>query len=923
VSLISQINYNTTNDVNTSNYVELTSNIISKRINELTTDMIIQEPDAVNKFIINNTYNNNLEINGNLLLQSNLNINGDVNLKGNIYKDGFLFQQGSTSYNNATVLHKYSPIQTHYNIYKKTEEKTKPGWQFVDESIDSKIYLNSEYEDSDTIDGFCIRIKPHYSTTKILINLNCHISIDNGQNYPPGDTPGNDARAWGLRLYRKIGVYGEWEHLSDADGDILSIPGITGIAPTPCWISHNLGVVFDNLTGLSMANMSGTYYDESIISYDYIYYTAKWCSVLGIDNIDDIDLYNENNNYNGKLYLNRPAIIFSEYTASDNGMLGYLNSAVVSSSWNVTEIWQQDAANFPRGGVIVKYAPMQTEVNIYTKTFEKMLPGWEFIGCNTDEEGNAIIAIDNNSIKEDFCVRIKPNHYSSKILIKLDCKIGIGGDDAAWWGMRLYRRIGEEGEWEHISDADGDILKDANGNILGTSCWITNNLGAYNGSGAAAQTIASVSGVYYDTPNAGSEAGVDSYVYYAAKWSSFLGDDNILGGKLFLNRPYIIYDDLNENGNNEYLNTQLVSSSWNVTEIWQHETTFIPSNVIISNNMSIQTLFNIYRDTVSKSGNGWQFIDNNIKIIKNKIEGFCIRIKLSHATSKVLLNLFCHIGIDYGTNARWWGIRLYRKIGKNGEWMHLSDADGVINNNGTSCWLSHNLGAETSISSYSVANISGSYYDAPGTSSDYIYYTVKWCAMLGDNTTDSKLYLNRPASYNNNNNSASLSSSWCAQEIWQLGTPFEPSVEANSILKIFNSDTIGIGIGNTTAIYKLDVNGVINANKYYTIDPIKIQSAPLINSLEKINSINPISYLRYDQLDGDVENYGFDAEELGEKIPGIVNYIASTQKYTIEYMSIVPLLTRSIQELSEKIREQEEVILSLKEKLDVFTFAWE
>jgi uncharacterized coiled-coil protein SlyX len=40
-------------------------------------------------------------------------------------------------------------------------------------------------------------------------------------------------------------------------------------------------------------------------------------------------------------------------------------------------------------------------------------------------------------------------------------------------------------------------------------------------------------------------------------------------------------------------------------------------------------------------------------------------------------------------------------------------------------------------------------------------------------------------------------------------------------------------------------------------------------------------------------------------------------------MSIVPLLTRSIQELSEKIIEQEEVILSLKEKLDVFTFAWE
>ena len=55
----------------------LTSNIISDRINKLTTDMIIEEPTANQKFIVNKRFNNDLTVNGILTVTSNLIVQGD------------------------------------------------------------------------------------------------------------------------------------------------------------------------------------------------------------------------------------------------------------------------------------------------------------------------------------------------------------------------------------------------------------------------------------------------------------------------------------------------------------------------------------------------------------------------------------------------------------------------------------------------------------------------------------------------------------------------------------------------------------------------------------------------------------------------------------------------------------------------------
>ena len=60
------------NDSVGSNYVLETSNIISNRISDLTTDMIYEKIDAKNKFIVDNIYDNNITVNGNLTINSNL-----------------------------------------------------------------------------------------------------------------------------------------------------------------------------------------------------------------------------------------------------------------------------------------------------------------------------------------------------------------------------------------------------------------------------------------------------------------------------------------------------------------------------------------------------------------------------------------------------------------------------------------------------------------------------------------------------------------------------------------------------------------------------------------------------------------------------------------------------------------------------------
>ena len=116
------------------------------------------------------------------------------------------------------------------------------------------------------------------------------------------------------------------------------------------------------------------------------------------------------------------------------------------------------------------------------------------------------------------------------------------------------------------------------------------------------------------------------------------------------------------------------------------------------------------------------------------------------------------------------------------------------------------MGAESSIYSHSVANISGSYQDEPQTT-DTVYYTAYWKNKVGE-LDSGKLYLNR-SDYMYDSNYPIPSSSWTAVEIWNKGIPYVSPNITNQIQVNTEYNTVGIDTSPST-VEKLTVNGNIN-----------------------------------------------------------------------------------------------------------------
>jgi len=333
----------------------------------------------------------------------------------------------------------------------------------------------------------------------------------------------------------------------------------------------------------------------------------------------------------------------------------------------------------------------------------------------------------------------------------------------------------------------------------------------------------------------------------------------------------------------------------------------IPFVLEFSQGMTIQTKHNTYTSTNSKTGNSndWEPINNDI------LNGFVINIKPCHISSKILVSIVCHIGMDYEYDSRWWGLQLYRKIGT-GNWVKLTGANGNDSDiEGSECWISHNLGAESSAYSHFIANVTGSYEDMPYTT-DEVYYTAYWKSKLNDNI--GHLYLNKSATQYEEYY-PKPSSSWTATEIWNNGTPFTP---INATIAIAHDK---VGMGKTPlpdSSYKLDVVGTINCTSITQTSDIRYKKniEKIDSVIDLVNRINPVSYLLLDQNElTDKKNYGFIAQEIETIFPNVVNRPSNNNdNYSIDYSSIIPLLTKSIQELTEKINNQQKEINELKTK---------
>ena len=239
--------------------------------------------------------------------------------------------------------------------------------------------------------------------------------------------------------------------------------------------------------------------------------------------------------------------------------------------------------------------------------------------------------------------------------------------------------------------------------------------------------------------------------------------------------------------------------------------------------MTVQTKHLTYTQMDVKNNLGWDAINDDLNT------GFVIAITPSNATSKILVNMIAHIGLVNAGDYRWWGLKLYRKIGTGG-WSEITEANGTetgaaADARGTPVWVSQNAGMNDTFYSFTNHNVSGAFLDTPNTT-QIVYYTAYWNSRIGQGESNpaNSMYINRTHFQEDAYRSAP-SSSWTATEIWNSGTTYTPPSTDGTITIASSSVAIG-STPNTT--YKLNINQ--GTSSAITCFPLKISAGSYDNS---------------------------------------------------------------------------------------------
>lgn len=150
----------------------------------------------------------------------------------------------------------------------------------------------------------------------------------------------------------------------------------------------------------------------------------------------------------------------------------------------------------------------------------------------------------------------------------------------------------------------------------------------------------------------------------------------------------------------------------------------------------VQTAYKKYDKFITSNTGDWNDIDSNTST------GLVVSLTPSSANSKLLFRCTLHISVDNSDDSRWWGARLYRKIGS-GSWAEVT---GATNNqsssrpSGTGVFMAshHQAGIDTFIQ-----NLSNSYLDDANDNSNTHYYTIYWKCRLGSTAPNKTIHLNR------------------------------------------------------------------------------------------------------------------------------------------------------------------------------------
>ena len=276
--------------------------------------------------------------------------------------------------------------------------------------------------------------------------------------------------------------------------------------------------------------------------------------------------------------------------------------------------------------------------------------------------------------------------------------------------------------------------------------------------------------------------------------------------------------------------------------------------------MVVQVKHKDYKKTVTKSGTGWSAIDNNLET------GFVVAIKPSSSASNVLVSCNLQIGLQASHDARYWGARLYRKIG-NGDWTRVTEAENNDSVAGTPVWLSDGMGVGASghADDFQISNLGNSFLDSPNTT-ETVYYTIYWKCKLGQNDGDANVVLRLNRAHEMNNLYSALPiSNITAQEIWNSGTVYRPD---NNLITLDQSDN------------NVDISGTLNVQgeKVMTVPALDICGNDLsANTTYEITtgppgSINNISFVKKYHLSARSA-----ARELGGGHDTIINWTIDTE----------------------------------------------
>lgn len=126
----------------------------------------------------------------------------------------------------------------------------------------------------------------------------------------------------------------------------------------------------------------------------------------------------------------------------------------------------------------------------------------------------------------------------------------------------------------------------------------------------------------------------------------------------------------------------------------------------------------------------------------------------------------------------------------------------------------------------------------------------------------------------------------------------------------------------SSGTWKLSVDGMVQAVSYYANSDgrLKTNIKEISNATKLINELRPVTY-EWNESARKIKNFstipqiGFIAQEVGKVVPEAV-IKNSDGYYSMNYTTIIPILTQGIKEQQEQIEKQEKEIAALKASLD-------